>query len=347
MNQKKVIKHKLDFRENVDYSILLGRDVIYLDMNIWIDLADGRTLLANTVKDLFKILVNDKKLFCPLYVPLLSELYSQEPSSMRRVGNLMEELSLDFCFVTPEEVWQKEVKLFLRMLLEEKIYKIPKNNLFIPFIGYLSSRGTLNYPADIPEEEAKKMTAVIKNNLKEITLNRVLELVNERKAQLKNYSEKLRSEYRNIWLKNDGNKIKIRIHNQNFVAKEKILPIIQEENRKLEPEQVYKITRYINSFPKDERKSVFNSIIDLMPSLRNEVELTTVMLLDKNRNFTINDFYDIENLIVPLAYSDVFISRDRWIRHLLNITDLPNKNGCKYFYDLNELVKYLSNRYLN
>jgi len=59
-----------------------------------------------------------------------------------------------------------------------------------------------------------------------------------------------------------------------------------------------------------------------------------------------NDFFDLENIIVPLAYSDVFISRDKWIRHLLKISDLPQKNNCIYLYNVNQLVDYISEKYL-
>lgn len=114
----------------------------------------------------------------------------------------------------------------------------------------------------------------------------------------------------------------------------------------MKPEQVYKITKYITSFPKDDKKSVFNSIIDFMPSIRNEVDILSIVPLDNKRNITINDFYDIENLLVPLAYSDVFVSKDKWIRYLLKVTGLPKKNNCRYLYDLESFVHYLSKNYL-
>lgn len=341
-----MIKHIIDFHENVDYSVLQGRSIIYLDMNIWIELADEKTSLAGNVKELLKILVNDRKLFCPLYSSVLSELYKQNPSSMLRVGKLMEELSLNFCFVQSKEIWREEVRLFVQTLLDEKVYRISKEYLFIPYIGYLSSKGMFTYPKDVDENEALKITNVIKNNLDKATLSNVISLATRKKVESKKYSAMLNQHYKEVWANNKGNKSKIRIENQNYLAKTKILPIIHKMNRTLKPEQVYKITKYITSFPKDDRKSVFNSIIDFMPSIRNEVDILSIVPLDNQRKITINDYYDIENLIVPLAYSDAFVSRDKWIKHLLKVTNLPKKNNCKYLYDLESFVQFLSKNYL-
>lgn len=59
-----------------------------------------------------------------------------------------------------------------------------------------------------------------------------------------------------------------------------------------------------------------------------------------------NDFFDLENIPIPLAYSDYFVARDKWVKHLLDSTKLPEINNCKYFYDIDEFFNSLSNNYL-
>lgn len=336
----------MNFRDNVDYSPILGRDVIFLDMNIWIELADEKTQFAKTIKELLQFLVRDRKLFCPLYWSVLSELYKQEYSSRLRVAKIMDELSLNFSFSPSKEIWHEEVRLFIQSLLDERIHKISRELLFIPFVGYLSSKGKLTYPEYVDETEAMKMSEVIMNNFDKVTLYNLMLIADKVKKDPEADSIYLNKRYKEVWANNKGNKNRIRIENQNFIANIKILPRIKEINRILKPEQVLKITKYISSFPKDKNQSVFNSVIDFMPSLRNEVEILSIVPLDNQRNFTINDFYDIENLLIPLAYSDVFVSQDKWIRHLLKVTDLPQKNNCLYLYNLEDLVQYLNKKYL-
>jgi hypothetical protein len=341
-----MIKHVLDFRENVDYGIILNRDIISLDMNIWIELADEKTVFAQTIKELLQLLVKDGVLFCPMCWSVLSELYKQSYSSRLRVGKLMSELSLNYSFAPSKEIWREEVRLFVQTLLDEKKYKIPREYLFVPFIGYLSSKGHLIYPEGVDTDDAKKMTDVLKNGLCKATLFDILILSTRKKRDSANYSSELNQQYKEIWTNNKGDKKKIRLENQLYLTRTKILPVINEINNTLKLEQAYKVLNYIKSFPEDDRESVFNSIIDFMPSIRNEFEILSIAPLDNRRNVTINDFYDIENLIIPLAYSDVFVSKDKWIRRLLRDTNLPKKNNCEYFYNLESFVHYLSNNYL-
>jgi hypothetical protein len=341
-----MISHVIDFRENVDYSLIQNRDIISLDMNIWIELADGKTVFAQTIKELLQLLVKDGKLFCPSIWSVLSELYKQSYSSRLRVGKLMDELSLNYSFAPSKEIWREEVRLFVQTLVDEKRYKISKEYLFIPFIGYLSSKGTLTYPEGADVNEAKDMTNVIKNGLGKVTLIDILSLSTRRKRDSANYSSQLNKQYKEIWANNKGNKKKIRIENQIYLVNTKILPIINEINTSLKPEQAYKVLKFIKSFPEDDRESVFNSIIGFMPSIRNEFEILSIAPLDNRRNVTINDFYDIENIIIPLAYSNVFVSQDKWIRRLLKDTNLPQKNNCEYFCNLDYFVQFLNNKYL-
>ena len=127
---------------------------------------------------------------------------------------------------------------------------------------------------------------------------------------------------------------------------DELLPLIKKVNSSLEPNQMIKLLNYIDSFPKDNQERAFNSIIKHMPSLRNEVDLLSIVQLDRNRKITMNDFFDLENIPIPLAYSKYFVARDKWIRHLFNSTNLPEINDCEYFYDLNELLNSLTNSYL-
>lgn len=78
-----------------------------------------------------------------------------------------------------------------------------------------------------------------------------------------------------------------------------------------------------------------------------EVEVLSFALLDNQRKITMNDFFDLENIPVPMAHADTFVTRDKWIRYLINNTNLTKKNDCLYFYNVDNLVSYLTSKYLN
>jgi hypothetical protein len=307
-----MIKHVFRFSDCVDYSVLNGRDAIYLDMNIWIEFVNEKSILAKDLKELIRMLVKEKKIFCPLHFPLLCELYIQKPESMEVIGDLMNEFSLNFCFARGEEIWKEEVSNFVYSFLENKNHEVSLQTLFVPYIGYLSPQGSLEYPDEYNEETAEKVPQTIKNNLHIVTLPKMIELSQCFKdREVQNYSGKINSEWKKIWDHFKGGKNKIRIENQNYLANEFILPTIKRINSTLSPNNLFKLTKYITSLPKDSNGSVFNSIIDKMPSLRNYCELFSIAALDDQRKVSMNDFYDLEHLVIPLAYSDVFVARDK------------------------------------
>lgn len=265
---------------------------------------------------------------------------------MLKVGKLMEEFSLNFSFANWDEIWKSEVRNFVYSYLHKTKYVVEDEILFVPFIGYLSSKASLIYPDGYKKEFAEEVNSLQKN-ISKFTLTDFIKISNGAKDIVrKDHSAYIKDEWLNALKRAKGNKAKLRYENETFTSKTRILTTLFEINKELSPENLLKITEYLNSFPKDNKGRIFNSIIGFLPTLRNEVEILSVVSLDKQRKVTMNDFFDIENLIVPLAYSDVLVSRDRWIRSLLKVTDLPEKNNCKYFYDFEGLIKYLSNNYL-
>ncbi len=65
------------------------------------------------------------------------------------------------------------------------------------------------------------------------------------------------------------------------------------------------------------------------------VEVMTISGLDTNRGDSMNDFYDREMMINPLAYGDVVVSQGRWIKSMMarNPQHLTNPK-LKFFGEL-------------
>jgi hypothetical protein len=71
--------------------------------------------------------------------------------------------------------------------------------------------------------------------------------------------------------------------------------------------------------------------------------LMTALADCPNRKDSINAFFDWEIVPVPLAYADVFVSRDKGIRDVLqNRTDILRRNPCRYLSDLSDLESLLN-----
>ena len=106
-------EYPVEIKENTIPEKLKGRTSLFFDINVWIDLADSKSPLANRIKRLLKVLVEDRKILCPLFAPVIWELYKQQYDSILRVGELMEELSLNLWFAPKEEVFRKEATNFV------------------------------------------------------------------------------------------------------------------------------------------------------------------------------------------------------------------------------------------
>lgn len=86
LTQIKVFNH-----EEIYYSYIRGRALIYLDQNVWIDFEEGRHPDALI---LLKMLKQRGRIICPLSFALVEELFDQPTQELRqRRAKLMDELS--------------------------------------------------------------------------------------------------------------------------------------------------------------------------------------------------------------------------------------------------------------
>ena len=340
-------KYNFIYNEDIDFKLIQARETIYLDLNVWIDLADAKTPPAKLLKEILKLLVDEKKIFCPLHFSTISEMRKAKFDSVSKLGKIMDQLSLNFTFIRSEILQKAEIVAFIYSLINHRKFSVPVQYVFGPYMSYLSYGFSLTYNEDAPIEKREEKNKIAADIMKKITLLDMIEMAGRFDHWKKrDYSSFFQAELKNIWDETKGEKNKIRENEENYVTKTKILPTIFQINSTLTKEQLKELMELINAFQTDKKGRRISSILKQMPSLRNEVEVMSTAVLDKNRKYNMNDFFDLENIIIPLAYSNVFVSQDRWIRHLLKVTDLPKKNGCKYFYDFKELTTYLTNGYL-
>ncbi len=339
----------LVIRDHTIFEKIRGRQSVFLDINVWIDLAEEKSEIAKSVKKLLVALTNSGAIFCPLSEVILWELYKQNFDSMLRVGELMEQLSLNISFAIKEEVFENEIKVFISSYVVKRNEDLGKDNLFVPVAAYLSSDGKLTFPGSWAEDDIEEFAILFSKTLSTLKLTDFLKL---RKGELEFIKKKRDPGYSSAWKKRWqttlGNKTKMHRLEAETIALKIILPRMNQIRSRLPLELQLCFIAYLESLPRDKYGGCLEFILSQMPALKNEIDIITVSGFDFNKKSTMNDFFDIEMLAVPLAYADVFVSQDKWIRHLFtNMKQMVDSNGCKrgeVICGLADLKKYLASR---
>lgn len=298
---------------------LIGRKSIFLDSNMWITLADEKTNQAKLVKELLKKLVSDELVFCPLNHAILWELYKQNKDSAFRTSKLMEELSLNISFAWCDDIFNQEIENFIFNITNTK----KNTNTYVPVIEYLS-------------------TDELSDKFKNLTLSDFISIINNTLPRNEIKPPELfsiRKKRREFAKGNKKNAWKVEA---TFLANEYILPKINNVLSTLSLNDKAKFLTYLDSFAKDEYDSCLSAILEKMPALRNYAEIITIANFDINRKNSMNDFYDIEMLIIPLAYADVVVSHDKWVKYLiLHENNFEKINNTQYISNLSNFEAYL------
>jgi len=255
----------------------------------------------------------------------------------------MNELSLNACFANNDETHNKEVLKHLMRIIDGKEYSISDTDLFVPVLAYVRSRGKLVYPNGFPEDRVNEFSEIFTEKISQMT---IVDLVELRKDTLPLKPKMDVSRYSEIWRERrdftKGNRNKMRRIEEEYAASAMILPRLNRLRALFPIPLQEKYSRHIHSVPKDNYGGALGHILKELPSLNNYIEVMTVAGLDPNKKPRINDFHDIEMMIVPLTYSDVFVSEDKWIRHLINqLSNSSNKNRATYIDSFAGLGEYL------
>lgn len=321
-----------------------NRKALYLDMNVWIDIVEEKLPIFKQLKATLLNLANDGVVFCPLSAPLIWELYKQDFPSQLRVAKLMETLSLNVSFAITEEVFFWEMVVFMHKMLGEESTGIMANKIYVPVTAYLSSHYQLLFPAEWPESHISTFERVFSGKLSSLSL---IELIKMRGNSLGNHLKRINtSRYSNavkkLWETTRGNKKKISRVKEEAIARQYILPFL----KKLPLELKIPFTAYLKSLPKDQYGGCMKTILESLPAIKNHTEIMAIASLDPKRKDKPSDFFDLDMMAIPLAYADVFVSQDKWIRDLLiNRGTILKRNTCQYFSNLPDFERSLKTMY--
>ena len=324
-----------------------GRLSIPLDINVWNFLARDVSDEATKVKALLRGLVADGKVFCPLSFSVITELFKQNYESALRSGTLMEELSLNTSFALDKEIYSKEARNFLQRFVDGKQVGLAKSDVYVPALAFVGSPGSLLFPAEFPapEEEREAATQELAARIASMKFTELIHKFGST-LPLPLFQHLPTPEYSEVWEERweyaKGNKEKMRQVEQDHYVRQILIPELQRESAKLPADARQRFAEYLKSLPQNKPGRAAGEILEHMPALKNAVEILTITGENPKRKGTMNDFFDIQMMVTPLAYADALVAPDKWIRHLLTTQrSVFDVAGARYIPSLSDFETYL------
>lgn len=323
-----------------------GRISIALDTSVWFNLAEYNDEQVKRVKSLLSKLVEAEKIFCPLTFSTLSELLRRSAENARKVAGVMDELSLGIAFVQNSEIYYREIEMFLLSSLKNQVFNVGRKELFGPVMGWLGGNLHLDFPAGFPasSDELENFMAQSANHVNTLTVTGLINLL-QPVLPISGIVEQPNYDWRRRWQENNGNKNKLRLIEKQAVF-QRIIDEIIKETDSVDAFKSYlfktNVKNYINSLPKGDDGTSADAVLERMPAHTNMVEVMTFAGFDPNRTDKMNDFYDLELLIIPAAYADVIIATDKWIKNLMkSYGERLHRNSAKYYGNWTDFEEYL------
>lgn len=259
----------------------------------------------------------------------------------------MDDLSLGISFASDETIYRKEIERFLSNAIYEEEHFLEKGEIYVPVMGWLGAGGSLDFPQEFPasSEDRKKFADSFAAILKSKKISDIVKLF-DGLLPLPNIVNQPNYDWKKRWEENQGNKRKLREIEKQAVLRQ-VVDRIKEETTLESPEQTFvfkqKARDYIHSLPKDKDGTCATAVLERMPAHKNMVEVMTFTSFDPNRTDKMNDFYDIQLMIIPMAYANVLVATDKWIKELMKSHGkILHARSAKYIGDWSGFENYLS-----
>jgi hypothetical protein len=335
-------KLQLGFDKESAWNKVKDRLSVFMDMNCWINMRDEKCAVAVAVRDRLKDLVSSGQVVCPLSWGLIEELFTQSPDLRQRTAKLMEELSLNVTYIMRREAFDWEIARSIRRVAGEKVDD-SLNGLLAPVAAFSGSPFAVEFPDDYPIEKVDQelVRAIAKQELGVIGLARLVDTLNvppNEDHEPPAYSEAAKRARKRA----KGSKSKLLEMEANEVFRIYVL-------RSLMIYPPAAVAEWMaNVVNPSKRDTLTLESFASLPALGNYVEIMATVDSEPDTHYENNDFFDYEIMAVPLAYSSVFVSKDKGIRHLLRQrTQILKRTRCEYCDGLEALEQWLNDKGLS
>jgi hypothetical protein len=314
------------------------RFAVLLDMNVWIDLTEGKAEEISRIREKLRSLVKRGTLFCPLAPTIIWELYRQSYTSSVKVAEVMEELSLNICFAPTEEIYIKEVDAVFEEICTGAKPVIGPDILFAPVSTLLGTRVALHFPNVSAFEDPQLLADHVARQLRATSIVELCRMTknsfSQPKEQAPRYAETAR---RRKEIANESREKARRVEEEEVLGSI-VTPRIIELGSLLPIHVQADLAERLRSLPKDNYDGAARHLISSMPSVNHRIDIFCLVGQDPLRKDKMQDFYDRELIMAPYVYSNVFVTRDKGIRYILE--KLGGSQG-KVFGKYEQFEKYL------
>ncbi len=266
---------------------------------------------------------------------VITEFYKQNLDSILRIAEIVDDLSKSITFIESNKIFDEEIKKFVFNFFKID-YEI---SIFVNISGYLQTEYSLTFDEKFSDKSIIDFNKNFNNLIKNLTYKEFVLLC--RKAfPHTHYLSKSIKEIRNEIYKNfNANIKKIRRNEQEFMARQFIIPKLNFYRSKFPIYKQLEFVKYIKNYPKGKSEDSLNNIIKEFKAISTFVDLMVYTSKELNRNDKMNDFYDIDFLIMGLSYADILVSNDSWINDIVTNRIVQNKN--EYFKSLDDFYEYI------
>lgn len=325
---------------------LENRSLLFLDLNLWIDVAESEHDEAVHAKRYLLEAVGAGRLACPTSFPLVSELLQQEPDSAARVADVMDRLSLKCCFLPNPLVFYLEVERCLDGLLSEEPAPFEGRDVCGPVYSFLSLGGRLAFPEGFPADRIQRasFTADLGRNLGRKGVRDLVRLLTNSlplkdiKSRKPKYQEAIRK--RDTALGRDARRI--RREEVAFVTEKWFIPCLEMYLQRVDSVRKACLLHELGKLRQDRNFSRTEELLKRCPALSAFVNVMVVSGRDPQRRDDMRDFFDREVLILPYAYADAIAARDKWLFHLaLQMQESVEGRSPRIFKSLSEMTDFV------
>jgi hypothetical protein len=340
------VSYPIDLRHPAATPLVGGRKVLFLDLSIWIRLTRRRTAEDAAAADRLVELVKGGRVFCPVSWPLLSELHhGHNFESALPIAQLMDELCNGLSFTNDTELISSEIEQYVRDLVAGTESGLTADEIYVSVSGFLSRQTNIVWPDEFPAPADERLAVTIQmaNRISALTVTDYIQMGRD---DLPLPDTNKDPEYQRAWQErfdfSKGDRKVMRRVEEEYALKSWFLPELQQSTSKLSFLQRLTFNARLQALPLNHYQRASTAMLERMPAARTKIELMAIMGFNPNRKGSVHDFYDVHQMIAPLAYADAYVAHDRWIRHLLTReTDILSRNGVTYLPDVPALSRWL------
>jgi len=327
------LSYRFDRLQWLERGGYLHRKILFLDLNFWIRLSEGRSTSHLKLGALLAELVEAGELICPVSPSLLMELTKRQGSNRRdRYCRLMNQLSQGVSLRLSPFIFADEFKTCLEG------GRLERHMGYSHFMDALFGELNLVFPeSGWTESETNRAKKLVFDDIGAMSIIEIVNLETEESRERsiaylrKGWSELCRQE--GEWRRENHSSFQA-IEQAEFAAT--VRSLIPQIWRVLRSADITSLQRRLQSTSLDEKREILNAC----PTFWCEYKLLSALRSNRSR-VTENDLWDLQHVASVVPYVDC-LACDRGTRHLCSdMLKLDRKHDLTILSQEDDLMAWL------